>query len=167
MTSSNKTSLSNRGTVATGVLLRARATRCPVWQQSWTQAALGWLGKTLFPSSSCAFHMFWGRGRKRKGQESQPENSLRRMSSLYFYVTLSEAMAAVGLGHLPQDPRSPHFLIPSPATLIGAAAICVGRKALGWSGSFSWRTKKCDSLFPCTLLHDSDTALPAYAFGWH
>lgn len=41
---------------------------------------------------------------------------------------LSEAMAAVGLGHLPQDPHSPHFLIPSSATVIGAAVIYVGRK---------------------------------------
>lgn len=44
---------------------------------------------------------------------------------------LSEAMAAVGLGHLPQDPHSPHFLIPSSATVIGAAVIYVGRKVLG------------------------------------
>lgn len=42
---------------------------------------------------------------------------------------LLETMAAVGLGHLPQDPHSPYFLNPSLATVIGEVVIYAVRRA--------------------------------------
>lgn len=64
-----------------------------------TWAALGWLCKTLFPSSSCAFpdglRESIGRVRKRKGQERQPENSFRKMSFLYFYVVRGDGCCRI------------------------------------------------------------------------
>jgi len=91
---------------------------------------------------------------KRVRKASQKTLSERCVFCIFL---LSEVMAAVGLEHLPQDPHSPHFLILSSATVIGAAVICVGRKALGWSGCSFGCTRKSDSRFPRILLCDGDT----------